>query len=906
MATKTVADISVSGKTRISRLLAVLSIALAPGAWCLAAGAPDAPAGTTIVAVGGYWRDLASLAPPVVSADQAKAAGLDDAARTIRKSGLASFPLAAPADGWAEAAFDDASWPRQMGPFTTGNHEVAAVFRRARFLVADPAKVSALRIALGYRGGLIVRLNGKELLRASLPPGKLGPTAPAEDYPNGAFFAESGPNKGKLLHSYNDRDLKEQFALRERSASADVPATALRQGMNVLSLEVHRSGYPAQCRQAGLGEFVPIGITRLALTAQAEPGAVASAVDRPPGVQVWTPDIPEEVYSISYGSPGERPAISIVGARNGAFSGKLVVSSTAEIKSLSVKVGPLLGAGGAKLPPEAVSLRYGIPGQSIEQLGGSVYGGPTGPSPGVQLVRFDGLVETAPASVPVAAATRRRPDDARKSWSLPDLPAPAAVQPVWVTVRVPKDAPAGVYTGQAAVSADGAADLPPVPIQVDIAGWTLPDVKDYVGQMSIYQSPDTLAAYYKAPPWSDKHWGLIEQSVRLLGGIGNHTIICPLLAKEQGGNEQGYVVWVKQADGSFTYDTALLERYVDLYLKHHDRARIMAICCTVWGNAGVAAGNPYQKEKYDEKGLPVQTRGQLIVTCRDAGAGALTDMPVPPLGSRQFEDFWRPALKLVQQKLADRGLAGKMMYGMPADPPIPAAVVAAFRNILPEAGWFVGNHPGLSSYNYDRSDYKKAVPVLHCERVYTGPIPDPREKRQFGWRRKDMTLAFNRYGFAPLCLFPTPRAYAFRIAVETDLASDHRGPGRIGADYWHMGTGSDSGGAGTFYMRYPASSIGQTGMAANYAALLAPGPDGPVTTLQFENLREGAQTAEAVIFIEKALLDGKPPAPAADKYWAIIDDRINALRQYSFGLGQAGWQQRDRGLYRAAAELAKN
>ena len=232
--------------------------------------------------------------------------------------------------------------------------------------------------------------------------------------------------------------------------------------------------------------------------------------------------------------------------------------------------------------------------------------------------------------------------------------------------------------------------------------------------------------------------------------------------------------------------------------------------------------------------------------------------------------------------------------------------MAAFHRILPDVGWFVGNHPGASRLRYDLTDRKKSVPVLHVERVYTGAIPDPARKRNFGWQRKDRALAFNRYGFGPLCLFPEPSVWAFRILMEADLAGGHRGAGRIGADYWKMpGIQHRSGGGGTFYARYPHSAIGQTGMGSNCAALLAAGPDGPVSSVRFENAREGIQAAEAVIFLEKALLAEKITGELARRCWGVIDARIHALRTYTMGLGRAGWQQRDRELFAVAAEAAR-
>ena len=57
----------------------------------------------------------------------------------------------------------------------------------------------------------------------------------------------------------------------------------------------------------------------------------------------------------------------------------------------------------------------------------------------------------------------------------------------------------------------------------------------------------------------------------------------------------------------------------------HPAKRIKAVCLTVWGNAGVASGNPYQKEKYDERGLPKKTRGAFTVTQVDAKTGAKSE-----------------------------------------------------------------------------------------------------------------------------------------------------------------------------------------------------------------------------------------------------------------------------------------
>ena len=52
------------------------------------------------------------------------------------------------------------------------------------------------------------------------------------------------------------------------------------------------------------------------------------------------------------------------------------------------------------------------------------------------------------------------------------------------------------------------------------------------------QSPDTLAAEYNVPLWSDKHWKLIEDSMRYIGEIGSRVVHVPLIAQTNEGNER--------------------------------------------------------------------------------------------------------------------------------------------------------------------------------------------------------------------------------------------------------------------------------------------------------------------------------------------------------------------------------
>jgi hypothetical protein len=127
----------------------------------------------------------------------------------------------------------------------------------------------------------------------------------------------------------------------------------------------------------------------------------------------------------------------------------------------------------------------------------------------------------------------------------------------------------------------------------------------------------------------------------------------------------------------------------------------------------------------------------------------------------------------------------------------------------------------------------------------------------------------------------------------------------MGVKLGRVSSDTSGGNRGTFFQRYLKSSVGQVGMANNTTDLLAPGPDGPVTTIRFENARECIQTAEAMVFLQKALLAKKLTGPFADRCWKLLDERVNAMRVYCFRLGRAGWLRRNKQLFEAAAEAAK-
>ncbi len=871
------------------------------------AGGP-APVAAVLLTEKHFWRKHYTFFPPRLSVKAAAALKLDTgpAARTDYFKGqyVSGFETPPPAH-WVHGDFDDSGWllrrgrdlshgrryprkPAETSVFYRGTdpfvEEVGLVCQRGVFLADNPRSVGKLTLSLTFRGGFVAYLNGKEVARSHLPPGRIEPTTAAEEPPLEAFFTKESIAAGKPEgFDYHLDPKSEQWALRERTfGPSGIPLKALRRGENVLALELHRSDYPAQCkgrlRKGGL-RFSPVGLSLMELRAEAEPGAARAAPIKRSGIEVWAADVTRPFSDLGCRYYDEKIGrIRIVGARNGRFSGQVMATSVEPFKSLRAEVSALRRRGGGEIPPAAIRVRYG----AVNPLAGG----------GVSY-----LAAVLPQAMKIDKSLGSRLD-----MLLEAPPAGASAVAVWTTVRVPKDAAAGRYAGTLTVTANDTTKAP-VPIELLVADWTLPDVKDYVGLFNIYQSPDTLAEYYQVKRWSEKHWGMIERSLKLMGEAGNIGLFFPLLAQSQFGNPESMVLWTKQRDGTFTYDFALFDRYLDTALKYHDRLRFLVP--VVWGYECVGF-----------RGTPPHG-GQ--VTVLDQATGKRGNVKLPEYGTAECEKMWRPLLTQIRQRLAKRGLEKLMLLGLPGDRGPQASHVAMFRRILPGVRWIRESHVDVRSYRYDPKDRAAMVPVAYNSIVWRGHIQDPQKKRRYGWQQDPGHLVthFPRHFSGNISLRGFPAPWTFRLCMEGALACGRNGIGRVGGDFFRIPTrrfpGPDRRAryvrGGVRFGRYPRSSVAQLNLQATTTDLFAPGPDGPVGTIRFENALEGNQAAEARIFIEKALLDkGRPlPAGLAERCRKLVDERTNVLRMWAIGaepFSRYQWQDRERRLYNLAGEVA--
>ena len=690
----------------------------------IAASAGEAPADAEpILVTGSPWRWHVTLRKPTVPVAAMKAAGFEADAPVVlpikklhggrRTPDIQHLESGPPPAGWTAPDFDGTDWPRARGPFFRETDlSYGLICLRGTFRVEDQGKAKSLYLAMKFRGGAVVYLNGRELARSHLPEGDLEAATPGQAYPDEAFVNA----EGKMLHleAKAQGDEAARVAKRDRSLGPlEIPASALRKGVNVLAVELHRSDY----HPTALGWWVsknlhygltkswaPVGLKEISISvAGGGGGGVEANIVRPQGVQVWNADLHGRIYKATRGDPGaELRPVRLAGARNGRFSGLVVVSSAAAIKGLKAVCSELVTEKGAKIPASAVRVRYVVEGNINHQ---SPHGDKT--------MVFNVPVDAPPAEVPAKIIESDwRKQKVRKELGLP-AEVPGAIEPVMVTVRVPDDAAAGSYRGTLTISAAGL-EATEVPVHMEVVGWKVPDPLEFRTRVGCFQSPTTLALHYKVPLWSEEHWKLMDKSFEMLAGFGNDLVNVPLSERTQFGNDEGMVFWIRKADGSYEHDFTVFDRYLKLVRKHLGRPRHVALHLWhpgTWHNRAPDAEN--------------------TVTVIDEKTGKREHMQVPLFGTEEAKKFWKPVLDAIKKRLAAEGMEDSMCLGVLCDATAPPEVFKMFNEIAPGAGWTRGCH----STTFAKEPYavKGGGTCVYHEFCYGLGLADPAKKPPRIW-----------------------------------------------------------------------------------------------------------------------------------------------------------------------------
>ena len=253
--------------------------------------------------------------------------------------------------------------------------------------------------------------------------------------------------------------------------------------------------------------------------------------------EAWPVPIEVRVYRGAFTrEPGSRQ-IKLEGLAGECLSAQVAVRSNRDIKGLTCSPTDLTGQGGAKIPSSAARVRYG-------------------------------------AFVPVDETLVLTADPLLEEESV-DVPANLA-QPVWITLKVPRNAVPGLYNGKFTLSAasGGQADFD---VSVEVLPAVLPEPPDWTFHLNLWQSPTPVAHAHKVKLWSEKHWQILERYAENFAAHGMKAIMTHIIHDPwdsvRGFADDTMVEWKYPGEpgpgnaDKFEWDFTAFDRYVELMMK---------------------------------------------------------------------------------------------------------------------------------------------------------------------------------------------------------------------------------------------------------------------------------------------------------------------------------------------------
>ncbi len=216
-----------------------------------------------------------------------------------------------------------------------------------------------------------------------------------------------------------------------------------------------------------------------------------------------------------------------------------------------------------------------------------------------------------------------------------------------IRVTIPEDAPAGTYRGRVSLVIDGN-KVAENDVEIEVASVILPDVRDWAFYLCVWLNPSAVAQRYGAQTWSDRHFELLRPYVEDQALHGQKTVMVPVCYQPWG--TQTYVPyastvrWIKRGD-SFDFDFSVFDRYVELHES-----------CGVDGTIHC----------YSVVQGPGDT-DQSVIKYHDPSAG--TDrLLVTKVGSKDHSRAWTAFLSAFQSHLRQKGWLHKSYMGFDEKP----------------------------------------------------------------------------------------------------------------------------------------------------------------------------------------------------------------------------------------------
>lgn len=394
-----------------------------------------------------------------------------------------------------------------------------------------------------------------------------------------------------------------------------------------------------------------------------------------------------------------------------------------------------------------------------------------------------------------------------------------ALQPVWITVKVPENAAAGHYEGRLTVKAKGIRARK-VPFKIEVLDRTLPSPEEWKFYLDLWQNPYSVARYHNVELWSKEHFDHMRPVMQKLADAGQKVITATIMNRPWNGQtEDAYgpmVTKTLKADGTWKYDYEVFDRWVEWMMSLGIDSYINCYSMIPWG---------LEFDYYEE------------------GCDTLRTMRAAP-EEKAYSDYWTPFIKDFESHLKEKGWFGITRIAMDERPvPRMLEAIRIIRQASPEMGISLAGdrHPEIEA---ELTDYCVSFLAEH-------PVPIS-ERRARGDISTWYTCCAEKY---PNTFTISPLSEAAWIGWRT-LAADYDGYLRWAVNSWTADPMTDT--------RFRTWCAGDTYMIY---------PDGR-SSLRFDKLVEGIQDYEKM----RILIDEWNAADQLDK----VAELTRALSRFDY------------------------
>lgn len=394
-------------------------------------------------------------------------------------------------------------------------------------------------------------------------------------------------------------------------------------------------------------------------------------------------------------------------------------------------------------------------------------------------------------------------------------------QPVWISVKIPVGTKAGKYTGNIKIMGEKAVSFP---IHIEVLDRLLPPPSHWKYDLDLWQHPAAIARTHGLKLWSNEHFLAMKPYYEMLANAGQKTITASIVNEPWG--HQTYddypslVKWTKKKDGTWAFDYSLFDKYIAFVMTTGISQRINCYSMVPWKIAFTYWDEAAQKE------------------------AVFTDA----IGTPAYNTFWKTMLVDFTKHLKVKGWFAKTYIAMDERPmDAMKAVIALLKAVDPQwkvalAGEYhqeieqdIDNYCIASKWDFPAEVLKNRIAQGKISTWYTcctEPYPNtfsfssPAEAVWMGW----YTAAKNMDGYL---------RWAYNSWTKNPLADT-----RFTA--WP---------AGDTYQIYP----------------------GPLTSVRFEKMIEGAQDFEKIKFLQSLYAKNKNTDALAELNKALASFEIKSL-----------------------------